>query len=94
MYAHSAPALTQRLRTALGVAGIPLRAATSWTTDAPYRAPVAEIVRYRRHGVLAVEMEAVAIFAVAVKLGVSAAALFIVSDRLDESRYRVRSEIA
>ncbi len=39
-------------------------------------------------------MEAVAIFAVAVKLGVSAAALFIVSDRLDESRYRVRSEIA
>ncbi len=90
LYADSSPGLTRRLRTTLESNGIPFRMGISWTTDAPYRETVPEIVRYRHQGVLTVEMEAAAIFAVAARLGVSAGALFVVSDRLDESRWQPR----
>lgn len=39
-------------------------------------------------------VEAATIIAVAAKPGVSATALFVVGDRLDESRYRVWSGVA
>lgn len=89
-YAHPSVALTDRLRSALREGGLRFRAGTTWTTDAPYRETVEEILGYRRRGVLTVEMEAAAIFAVARKLGLSAAALFVVSDRLDETGWEPR----
>jgi uridine phosphorylase len=44
---------------------MPSTSGWTWTTDAPYRETAEEIEEYRRRGVLTVEMEAAALFAVA-----------------------------
>jgi uridine phosphorylase len=44
---------------------VPLHVGASWTTDAPFRETAAMIKRCRRIGVLAVEMEAAALYALA-----------------------------
>lgn len=54
----------------------------SWTTDAPYRETVQEIVSYRDEGVLTVEMEAAALFTVSHAVGIQAATVFCISDVL------------
>jgi uridine phosphorylase len=54
----------------------------SWTTDAPYRETAEEIVAYRAEGILTVDMEASAIFAIGAALGVQTASVFCVSDVL------------
>ncbi|MEX2237441.1 MAG: nucleoside phosphorylase [Dehalococcoidia bacterium] len=56
----------------------------AWTTDAPYREHKEKIARYREAGVLAVDMEASAVFTVAACRSVAAAAIFVVSDELFE----------
>lgn len=76
--------LTGRLRNELGDAAV----GPTWTTDAPYRETVAEIAHFRSEGVLTVDMEAAALFAVASVCGVSAAAAFSVSDILDGARWQ------
>ncbi len=55
----------------------------TWTIDAPYRETAHEVAHYRNKGVLTVEMEAAALFAVAKKKKAKAAALFVISDLLD-----------
>ncbi len=57
--------MTAAVGAALGQAGVPFRAGTSWTIDTPYRETVAEARRYQAEGVACVEMEAAALFAVA-----------------------------
>ena len=64
------PALLVRLETALRAAypppdGILLHRGATWTTDAPYREIAAAIAYARAHGVLVVEMEAAALYALA-----------------------------
>lgn len=54
----------------------------SWTIDAPYRETVGAIRRHRDAGVLVVEMEAAAIFAIAQVRGVRAGLIIAVSDEL------------
>ncbi len=54
----------------------------TWTIDAAYRETVPEIDHYAERGVLTVEMEAAAVFAVARHRGYEAAALLVVSDYL------------
>ena len=63
-------ALTTALRDALRGAGMLVAEGPSWTTDAPYRETREEIADYRDNGVLTVEMEAAALFAVAEARGV------------------------
>jgi uridine phosphorylase len=60
----------------------------SWTIDAPYRETVKELVHYRSEGVMTVEMEASAVFAVGHVRGVETSAVFIVSDLLTESGWK------
>jgi uridine phosphorylase len=60
----------------------PYHVGPSWTTDAIYQETEAEVRRYADEGVLTVEMEAAAVFAVANHRGVEAGALFVVSDYL------------
>jgi nucleoside phosphorylase len=55
-----------------------------WTTDAPFRETAAEVEQYRKEGVLAVDMEAAAVFAAGQRLGVQAAALFAIGDSVSE----------
>jgi nucleoside phosphorylase len=71
--AHPDAALTDALAHALADAGMHLTRGSTWTTDAPYRETVEEIAEYRRRGVLAVEMEAAALFTVARTRGVALA---------------------
>jgi uridine phosphorylase len=60
----------------------------SWTIDAPYRETVKELIYYRSRGVLTVEMEASAVFAVCWVKGLEAAAVFVVSDLLTEKGWK------
>lgn len=53
-----------------------------WSTDAPYRETSAEVRTYRDEGVLCVEMETAALYAIAEHRGVDAVATFVVSDVL------------
>ena len=83
-YAHASPAATARLVDALQATGTPHSVGTSWTTDAPYRETIAEVQHYQAEGVLAVEMEAAALFAVAAYRGVEMGALLTISDTLGD----------
>lgn len=58
---------------------------TSWTTDAPFRETLPEITQYQNEGVLTVDMESAALFAIGKYLDVDVSSLFVVSDSLAES---------
>ena len=60
----------------------------AWTIDAPFRETVAAIRRHREAGVLVVEMEAAAMFAVARVRGVRVALIVSVSDELFHPEWR------
>jgi uridine phosphorylase len=60
----------------------------AWTIDAPFRETVDAVRRHREAGVLVVEMEAAAMFAVARVRGVRAALLVSVSDELGHPEWR------
>jgi uridine phosphorylase len=70
------------LGAALGQADARFRAGTSWTIDTPYRETVAEARQYQAEGVLCVEMEAAALFAVAEARRLHVASAFVISDSL------------
>ena len=89
-FAYPDAGLTWALKTMLRRTGMPFAEGPTWTTDAPYRETRAEIRRYRSMGILTVEMEASAVFAVARHLGRAAAALFVVSDHLTEEDWEPR----
>ena len=65
LFAEADPALADRAFAALG--GLPeaVHRGAAWTTDAPYRETEDAIAAARAHGVLAVEMEAAALYAFA-----------------------------
>jgi len=54
---------------------------TTWTTDAPFRELRGDVLEHQRQGVLAVDMEAAGMLAVARSLNFPAAALFSISDQ-------------
>lgn len=72
------PELIQKLRSHLPE--MPM--ATTWTTDCPYRETKEEIIYYQHQGISTVDMEASAVFAIAQKKKIKAAALFVISDTL------------
>ncbi len=82
--------LTERIASALRHRGAEFRRGGSWTMDSPYRETLAELRRYRRMGLLTVEMEASAIFTIARHHRLQAAALFVVSDRLSDEGWELR----
>ena len=93
-FAFPSARLMSRLRTGLDRAGVAYVKGPSWTTDAPYRETVPEIRRYRNAGILTVEMEAAAVFAVARYLGRHAAALFVISDHLNEGGWEPHFQVS
>ncbi|HEV8679530.1 MAG TPA: nucleoside phosphorylase [Stellaceae bacterium] len=64
-FAAADPALVADAMRALGEVGLPVYQGAAWTTDAPFRETEAAIGRARTHGILAVEMEAAALYAFA-----------------------------
>ena len=89
-FAYPSAPLTRRVRATLRRAKAPFTEGGSWTTDAAYRETVTEIRRYRARGLLTVEMEASALFTIARVRGLEAAALFVISDVLDERGWEPR----
>lgn len=59
----------------------------TWTIDAPFRETTEELRHYRDDGVLTVEMEAAALFAVAQHRQFDSATAFMPSDTLSEAEW-------
>ena len=83
----SAPALpsenlTTELRRTLARDGIPHTQGPTWTTDAFFRETIGEIQHYQQEGVVTVEMEAAALFAISTLRGVDMASGFVISDSM------------
>ena len=64
-YSYLHPVLREVICTAWDHKPVPLFAGASWTTDAPFRETEEMIAVCRKHGILAVEMEAAALYALA-----------------------------
>jgi len=64
-YSEADADLTELAREALGAAGIALQVGATWTTDAPFRETLEAIDAAAKAGILAVEMEAAALYAFA-----------------------------
>jgi uridine phosphorylase/DNA-binding MarR family transcriptional regulator len=79
-YVESSSELTEKLIEAFRQKGFPMHIGDTWTTDAIYRETKKKIARYREAGVLSVEMEAAAHFAVAKYRRIEAAAVFYAGD--------------
>jgi len=66
-FAEADPKLVATAKTALDEAGIRAHVGSSWTTDAPFRETAEAIAAARANGILAVEMEAAALYTFAQK---------------------------
>jgi len=64
-FADADPALADRVTAALSAIAAPVRRGAVWTTDAPFRETAGAIAQARDLGLLAVEMEAAALYAFA-----------------------------
>jgi purine-nucleoside phosphorylase len=64
------------------------RTGLTWSLDAPYRETAAEIQGCQAEGVLTVDMEAAALFAVGQSCGIRTGAVFVISDHLDSAGWR------
>jgi hypothetical protein len=81
-YAEADPALIGLAAYALGRAGHRVCRGATWTTDAPFRETAEAIEFRRRQGILAVEMEAAALYAFAAACARPVICLAHVSNRL------------
>jgi uridine phosphorylase len=86
---EASPALVQTLFAGCEAAGSRAVEGVVWTTDALYREARAKVDAFRAQGVLGVEMETAAIFAVATCLGIESAVLLLVSDELASPEWQV-----
>src|SRR6266851_5468865 len=78
---------TEAIAEALGRRNASFVRGATWTIDTPFRETIDEVRHYRSEGVLTVEMEAAALFAVASVRGVAAASAFVLSDLLGETEW-------
>jgi uridine phosphorylase len=79
-YIHAPRRMTNKLMHQLKKAEIPFLIGSTWTTDSFYRQTGEEVVHYQKEGVVTVEMEAAALFAVAHFYQVDLGAMFTISD--------------
>jgi uridine phosphorylase len=71
----------------------PHQPGTTWTTDAPFRELRRDVLDHQRQGVLAVDMEAAAMLAVASSMNLSAEAMFAVADQLSGGEWRMANDL-
>src|SRR5216683_7167734 len=67
------------------VIGWAVRSGKVWTTDAPYRETTAQLKKWAREGVLAVEMQAASLFAFGVAMNAPVALVAMVSNAVDHA---------
>jgi purine-nucleoside phosphorylase len=92
-WAQADPGLVRGLGARLAARGLAPRTGPSWTSDTPYRELRRDVERHQRAGVLTVEMEAAALFAVAQALGLQAGAAFAVADTLADGRWSLAGQL-
>jgi uridine phosphorylase len=63
-----------------------------WTTDAPFRELRSVVLEHQRAGIVAVDMEAAALLAVAQASGIRAAVVFSIADRLSDGHWRMDAD--
>jgi uridine phosphorylase len=80
--------LVASLGAGLDRASLPYVRGRTWSTDAPYRETREEVARHQADGVLVVDMEMAALFAVAQTRGVAAGGLLVVGDSLADGTWR------
>lgn len=80
-------ALTTALTNTAEARGLTPHVGRSWTTDAFYRETIPEIDRYTEAGVLTVEMEAAALYAIADHHNAAAATILTPFDRLTDDTW-------
>ncbi len=85
--------LTQQLRQALDERSAPYAVGATWTTDAPYCETFRDAAQHREEGVLTVEMETAALFAVAQHLQVNAAAALVIGDSMQNGRWQIEFDV-
>jgi uridine phosphorylase len=84
-FAEADPGIVAQAMQALGSAGLPAKVGSSWTTDAPFRETAEAIEAARGKGILAVEMEAAALYTFAKARGVSVLCLAHVTNTMAQS---------
>src|SRR6202158_5165150 len=77
--------LVSLLERELIMTGWAVRSGKVWTTDAPYRETEAQLNKWTREGVLAVEMQAASLFAFGVARQASVASIAMVSNAVDHA---------
>lgn len=80
--------LADALAKSLKAGGADPRRGATWTTDATFRETDIEVARYAAEGVLTVEMESAALFAVAQVRSAQAASVFVTGDNLSGGEWR------
>ncbi len=65
----------------------------TWTTDAPFRELRRDVMDYQNRGVLAVDMEAAAMLAVAKANGLPALAAFSIADTLANGNWNMSKDL-
>jgi purine-nucleoside phosphorylase len=65
----------------------------TWTTDAPFRELRRDVIEHQRKGVLAVDMEAAAMLAVAASMNLPALAAFSIADQLSDGHWRMTGDL-
>jgi uridine phosphorylase len=92
-YSYASKALVSKIEAALIEFGLGYTVGTTWTIDTPYRETITEVKKYQTEGVLTVDMEASAIFAVAEYRNVEVGAIFTISDYLAELEWQPKFHI-
>jgi len=81
-FSYPSESLTNKIKKVLEAGKTPYHYGSTWTTDALHRETAQEITAYQKAGIMTVEMEAAAAFAVAHHYKTNCAAIFAVSDQL------------
>jgi uridine phosphorylase len=84
-FAAADPELVKRAATALANSGLHYFVGASWTTDAPFRETAQAIEAARSKGILAVEMEAAALYAFACSAGARVLCLAHVTNTMGQT---------
>jgi uridine phosphorylase len=87
-YSQASPELTAAIQQELKKKGTLYHTGASWTTDAPYRETVVEVKHFQSEGILTVDMEASALFAVGEFRRVQTGSIFTISDSLADLEWK------
>jgi Phosphorylase superfamily len=84
-YAAADPVLLERLEGALAAIGPVIKRGSTWTTDAPFRETASAIEARRAEGILAVEMEAAALYSLASARGYAVVCFAHVTNQMGQT---------